>query len=158
MTVSAERPRLILPGLLPADPALERYRVRPGAVTALELDAGDELTVIDAEGRQRGELTVLARGDGDRAGEDYASLGTAPDTAATVLRALAAGRPGGPQDPEPGMGALVTGAEVTAALAARGLDPAGARAVGLFGDWSPARPPSSPRGSRSPPWWRRRAG
>ena len=63
MTVSAERPRLILPGLIPADPRLERYRVHPGAVTALELDAGDELTVIDAEGRQRGELTVLARGD-----------------------------------------------------------------------------------------------
>ena len=36
MTVSAERPRLILPGLLPADPWLERYRVHPGAVTAFE--------------------------------------------------------------------------------------------------------------------------
>ena len=88
MTVSAERPRLILPGLLPADPALERYRVHPGAVTALELDAGDELTVIDAEGRQRGELTVLTGG-----GEDYEPLGTAPDTAATVLRAMAAWHP-----------------------------------------------------------------
>ena len=46
MTVSAERPRLVLPGLLPADPQLERYRVQPGAVTAIELDPGDELTVI----------------------------------------------------------------------------------------------------------------
>jgi len=69
VTVSAERPRLVLPGLVPADPRLERYRVHPGAVTALELDAGDELTVIDTEGRQRGELTVLARGS-----EDYARL------------------------------------------------------------------------------------
>src|SRR5262249_23868606 len=60
--VPAGRPRLLLPGLLPADPRLERYRVHPGAVTAVELDAGDEITVIDAEGRQRGELTVLARG------------------------------------------------------------------------------------------------
>ena len=34
MTISAERPRLILPGLLPADPALERYRVHPGAGVA----------------------------------------------------------------------------------------------------------------------------
>ena len=85
MTVSAERPRLIVPGLLPADPALERYRVHPGAVTAVELDPGDVLTVIDAEGRQRGELTVLAGG-----AEDYGALGTEADTAATVLRSMAA--------------------------------------------------------------------
>ena len=52
---SAGRPRLIVPGLLPADPALERYRVHPGAVTAVELGPGDVLTVIDEEGRQRGE-------------------------------------------------------------------------------------------------------
>src|SRR5262249_22820999 len=56
--VPAGRPRLLLPGLLPADPRLERYRVHPGAVTAVELDAGDEITVIDAEGRQRGGLAV----------------------------------------------------------------------------------------------------
>ena len=85
MTVSAERPRLLVPGLLPADPALERYRVHPGAVTAVELDPGDVLTVIDADGRQRGELTVLAGG-----AEDYRALGTEADTAATVLRAMAA--------------------------------------------------------------------
>ena len=30
VTISAERPRLVLPGLLPADPRLERYRVHPG--------------------------------------------------------------------------------------------------------------------------------
>ncbi len=78
MTVSTERPRLVLPGLLPADPRLERYRVQPGAVTAIELDPGDELTVIDAEGRQRGELTVFAGGR-----EDYGALGTAADTAAS---------------------------------------------------------------------------
>ena len=85
MTVSAERPRLLVPGLLPADPALERYRVHPGAVTAVELDPGDVLAVIDADGRQRGELTVLAGG-----AEDYRALGTEADTAATVLRAMAA--------------------------------------------------------------------
>src|SRR5689334_25254977 len=85
MTVSVERPRLLLPGLLPADPALERYRVHPGAVTAVELDPGDVLTVIDEEGRQRGELTVLAGG-----AEDDSALGSEADTAATVLRAMAA--------------------------------------------------------------------
>ena len=91
MTVSVERPRLLLPGLLPADPALERYRVHPGAVTAVELDPGDVLTVIDEEGRQRGELTVLAG-----AAEDYRALGTEADTAATVLRSMA--RPGGSEE------------------------------------------------------------
>jgi aminomethyltransferase len=114
-TLGAERPRLILPGLIPADPGLERYRVHPGAVTAVELDAGDEIIVIDAEGRQRGELTVLARGT-----EDYRALGTSADGAATVLRALA----GSP--------------DVIGELSERGLDPAAARAVALFGEWSPA--------------------
>jgi glycine cleavage system T protein len=139
MTLSAERPRLILPGLLPADPSLERYRVRPGAVTAVELDPGDVLTVTDTEGRQRGELTVLTDGR-----EDFGALGTAPDTAATVLRALA--RPGAPRPPgapgPPGRdGDRLPEAEAAAVigpLAARGLDPEQARAVGLFGEWSHA--------------------
>ena len=109
--MSAERPRLLVPGLLPADPALERYRVHPGAVTAVELDPGDVLTVIDADGRQRGELTVLAGG-----AEDYGALGTEADTGATVLRSMAARSP------------------VIGSLAGRGLDPAQARAVALFGE------------------------
>ena len=99
---STARPRLVLPGLIPADPRLERYRVHPGAVTAVELDAGDEITVIDADGRQRGELTVLARG-----AEDYRALGTSADAAATVLRALrrlrhGRGRPACRAWPRPG--------------------------------------------------------
>src|SRR3974390_396776 len=114
MTLSAERPRLIVPGLLPADPSLERYRVQPGAVTAIELDPGDVLTVTDPEGRQRGELTVLAGGR-----EDSAALGTAADPDATVLRAAGA-------------------AAVIGPLVARGLDPEQVRAVALFGEWSPA--------------------
>ena len=131
---NTERPRLVLPGLIPADPRLERYLVHPGAVTAVELDAGDEITVIDTEGRQRGELTVLARG-----AEDYTALGTSADAAATVVRALAS-HPWARTDsavagPET---AMITGPEVIAALAERGLDPAAARAVGLFGEWSPA--------------------
>ena len=97
------------------------------------------LTVTDAEGRQRGELTVLAGGR-----EDYGALGTAADTAATVLRALA--RPGAPRPP----GAAVPpgpdgdrrseaeAAAVIGPLAARGLDPEQTRAVALFGEWSPA--------------------
>jgi aminomethyltransferase len=118
VTAKLTRPRLILPGLLPRDPRLERYRVRPGAVTAVELAAGDEIAVIDVEGRQRGELTVLADGR-----EDGAALGVVADGPATVLRALArAGEASGTE---------------AAVLAGRGLDPAGARAVSLFGEWSP---------------------
>src|SRR6516164_3819186 len=138
MTLSAERPRLILPGLLPADPAVERHRVHPGAVTAIELDPGDMVTVTDTEGRQRGELTVLAGGR-----EDYGALGTAADTAATVLRALA--RPAAPRPEAPRPPAAdgnrppeAEAAAVIGQLAARGLDPEQVRAVALFGEWSPA--------------------
>src|SRR5262249_58201182 len=121
MTISAERPRLVLPGLLPADPAVERYRVQPGAVTAVELDPGDVLTVTDTEGRQRGELTVLAGGR-----EDYAALGTAADTAATVLRTVALPGPGSQDGPGGPGGAAPQQAEAAAVIgppAAPGPDP-----------------------------------
>jgi aminomethyltransferase len=135
----AGRPRLLLPGLPPADPRLERYRVHPGAVTAIELGTGDEITVTDADGRQRGELTVLARG-----GEGFADVGTSADGVATVLRAMtgpayadgngdAAAAAGGAWSP-----GTVSASEVIAALAGRGLDPSAARAVSLFGEWSKA--------------------
>jgi aminomethyltransferase len=136
--VPAGRPRLLLPGLLAADPRVERFRVHPGAVTAVELDAGDEITVVDAEGRQRGELTVLARG-----GEGFAEMGASADGAATVLRGMA-----GPHTDDEASAAAASGAgwaagrvtksEVVGILAARGLDPLAARAVVLFGEWSPA--------------------
>jgi aminomethyltransferase len=125
------RPRVMLPGLLPADPGLERYRVRPGAVTALQLAAGDALAVIDVDGRQRGELTVFGSG-----GEDFLAVGASADTAATTLRALAVA-PGPRQVSQPGV--VWTGDAVAAALAQQGLNPAQARAVALFGEWSPAR-------------------
>src|SRR5262249_10704298 len=129
VTISAERPRLVLPGLLPADPSLERYLVHPGAVTAIELDPGDVLTVTAARGRRRGGRAVFADGR-----EGSAALGTAPDAAATVLRALA--RPGGPRPPgAPGPPAPdgdrwseAEAAAVIGPLAARGLDPEQARA------------------------------
>src|SRR5262249_41818029 len=139
MTLSAERPRLIVPGLLPADPAVERYRGQPGAGTRGERDPGGGAPVTRTEGRQRGELTVLADGR-----EDYGALGTAADTVATVLRALS-----GPGAPRPPGAAIPLGhdddrlseaeaAAVIGPLVARGLDPGQMRAVALFGEWSPA--------------------
>ncbi|MSO57661.1 MAG: DUF1989 domain-containing protein [Thermoleophilia bacterium] len=116
------RPRLIVPGLVPFDPARETYRVRPGAATVVALGAGDRITVCDVQGAQRGELTVLAP-DGR---EDFEALraGT-PQIEASVLRSLVGGRADG-------------GATVVAGLAASGADPSQARAVALFGEWSPA--------------------
>ena len=136
--VPADRPRLLLPGLPPTDPRLERYRVHPGAVTAVELDTGDEITIIDAEGRQRGELTVLARG-----GEGFAEMGASADGAATVLRGMAEADAGGEASAAAAQDAAwapgrVTTSEVVGILAARGLDPSAARAAILFGEWSPA--------------------
>ncbi len=62
MTITPAGPRLLLPGLVPREPGLETYWVRPGGVTAVRLDGGDELTVVDRPGRQMAELTVLGPG------------------------------------------------------------------------------------------------
>src|SRR5262245_22734185 len=120
MTTVAERPRLLQPGLPAVEPGVERYRVRGGGATVVSLKAGDELTVVDVEGRQRCELTFLLPGGGDGA----AAMGVRADGPARGLAALARGA-----DDE--------GAVILAALAARGLDPEGASAVVLFNPWSP---------------------
>lgn len=111
MSATRTAPRLLLPGLLPREPGLETYRVRPGGVTAVLLAGGDRLTVIDPAGRQRAEITVL--------GADGAVPGLVGDAPATTLRSLRSG-------------------PLTAALAAEGVDPAAAGAALLFGAWSPA--------------------
>jgi aminomethyltransferase len=64
--LSTTRPRLLVPGLLPRDPARESYRVRAGGTTTVELLPDDRLTVRDIDGGQRAELTV--------AGDDYGAL------------------------------------------------------------------------------------
>ena len=121
MSVAA-RPRLLVPGLVPRDPSRERHRVRRGAATALLLEPDDRLTIRDLDGGQRAEVTVLGA-----AGEAFDGLAVAPDGAATVLATLAA-------SPAPGADGIV------AAVAARGIDPARARAAVLFG---PSAPPGS---------------
>lgn len=51
--MSATRPRVFVPGLLPRDPARELYRVRPDARVILALEPGDRVTVRDVHGGQR---------------------------------------------------------------------------------------------------------
>ncbi len=68
---AVQRPRLLVPGLVPYDPTRETYRVRRGAATVVSLHADDRLTVRDLDGGQYAELTVLAASGG----EDYQALG-----------------------------------------------------------------------------------
>ncbi len=51
--MSATRPRVLVPGLLPRDPARETYRVRPSGQVILALEPGDRVTVRDVHGGQR---------------------------------------------------------------------------------------------------------
>ena len=115
MAIDANRPRLI-PGLLPPDPFLERYWVRPGGATVIGLEPDDRITVIDPDGGQAAEVTVL----GPDARDDATAIGAKADSPATLLRSLLSSEPDGARD-------------VVEALTARGLDPAGPAAVLLFG-------------------------
>jgi aminomethyltransferase len=119
MTTVADRPRLLIPGLPAFEPGVERYRVRGGGATVVKLFGGDELTVVDVEGRQGCELTFLLPGGGDGA----TAMGVRADGPATGLASLA--RDDGDD-----------AAAVMAVLAARGLDPESASAVMLFNPWS----------------------
>jgi aminomethyltransferase len=126
------RPRLLVPGLVPLDPGRETYRVRRGAVSVVELRPDDRLSVLDLDGGQRAELTVLAA-DGR---EDYAAIGASPSGPATVLRKL----PGHAGD---------DARAIVGALAGTGLDPTQAEAVYLFGEWSPPGAEESFRADRA---------
>ena len=118
--------RLLLPGLVAREPGLESYRVRPGGVTAIRVEPGDRLTVIDPQGRQTAELSVISEGGGNGA-----ALGITADAPAATLRSLAKAQSDGG---ERGRGANV----VLAALAANRVDANDLRALRLFGEWSPA--------------------
>lgn len=106
-------------GLKPVDRRFESHWVRPGAATAVRLRPDDVLTVVNRDGGQVAELTVLdAEG-----GEDAAAIGARADSDASVLRGLDGGD-------APGAGA----GPFLAALGAEGLVPEQARAVRLFGN------------------------
>ncbi len=58
--------RMLEPGLNTLPPNTERYIVRGGGITALELLAGDKLELVNPEGMQIGEITVFdSRGKSD---------------------------------------------------------------------------------------------
>jgi aminomethyltransferase len=96
-------------GLKPVDRSFESWWVRPGAATVVEVRAGDRVRVLDPDGGQPAELTVLSPEGRD----DAAALGTRADAPATVLRS---GEDG-----------------FLSQLDARGVKPDDAMAVRLFG-------------------------
>ena len=114
----ATRPALVLPGLKPVDRSLETHWVRPGAATAVPLHPGDRLTLVNRDGGQVAELTVLDT----EGGEDAAALGARADVDATVLRDLV--RAGGADG-------------FLSRLYDEGLVPADARALRLFDNETP---------------------
>jgi aminomethyltransferase len=101
--------------------ATERYWVRPGGVTAARVRPGDRLDVIDPDGRQPGEMTVLAA-------HPDAIPGICPDAPATVLRGLV----GGPDETGYAAGRIL------AMLAAYDIDPRQSVAQRLSGAGSAA--------------------
>ena len=114
-------------GLLTDDLSLERYVVRPTGATALALGPEDRMTVIDPDGGQAAELTILS----PAGKEDAAALGARADSPATVVRKLA------------------SESRFTHELAARGVNPGEAKAVRLFGEWSPPGASQSFRAERA---------
>ncbi len=108
----------LLRGLLPEDPFLETYLVRPGGATVFGLAPDERVTVIDRDGGQVAEVTVLAADGRD----DANALGATADAPATVVRDALRER---------------DGSLLWSELAAQGLDPTEARALRLFDESSP---------------------
>ncbi len=79
--------RVLEPGLNTLPPNTERYVVRAGGITALELFAGDELQVLNPEGMQAGEITVF-----DAQGKsDMQMIGTTANGKAEGFKAILSG-------------------------------------------------------------------
>ena len=70
---------LLTPGLKPVDRSFESWWVRPGGATVVRVRPDDRLTVVDPDGGQPAEVSVLS--------EDPEALGVRPDAPATVLAA-----------------------------------------------------------------------
>jgi aminomethyltransferase len=80
--------RVLEPGLNTLPPGTERYVVRAGGVTALELFGGDRIELVNAEGMQVGEITVF-----DAQGRsDMQLIGTRADGAAEGFKYILGGK------------------------------------------------------------------
>ena len=75
-------PRLLQPGLIPYVPGVERHRARDGGACVIALATGDQVTLVDREGRQRCEIAGL--------GADLGALGLDGSEPASPLRDEAA--------------------------------------------------------------------
>jgi aminomethyltransferase len=106
----------VVAGLLPEDPYVETYLVRPGGATVVTLQPDERITVIDPHGGQVAEVTVLSPEGRD----DTAAFGATADAPASVLRDLVRGGDG-----------------FLRALDLPRLDPERAMALRLFEEWSP---------------------
>ena len=120
----------LLRGLLPEDPFLETYLVRPGGATVFGLDPEERMTIVDKDGGQVAEVTVL---DADGR-EDAAALGAHADAPASVVRDALRDR---------------DGSLLWRELGSRGLDPTDATAIRLFGESSPPGSSQAFRADRS---------
>ena len=117
----ARRGLVLVPGLPVLPPDVERHPVPGGGTRTLTLDAGDELTVVDREGRQPCELVAFDSGGRP----DPALIGATGTGAPFGIRAIL-DRP------------TSSAKRARDAFAARGLDLGRAAAVRLFGDESRA--------------------
>ena len=121
MSILNQRPRLIEPGLRALPPGVERHRIAGGAALVVEVFAGDALTLVDIEGRQRAELAAFAP-DGR---PDLHALGLTGNAAASGMNRLLAGDGEGAQG-------------LAAALRRHGIPKRIDRAARLFAPDSPA--------------------
>jgi aminomethyltransferase len=79
--------RVLEPGLNTLPPGVERYVVRAGGITALELAAGDAIELVNPEGMQTGEITVF-----DTQGKsDMQFIGTGADGRAEGFKSILSG-------------------------------------------------------------------
>ncbi|MEM7123180.1 MAG: DUF1989 domain-containing protein [Pseudomonadota bacterium] len=118
---SPVRPRLLLPGLARSKPGQEQYRVAGGGSVTVPVFAGDQIHIMDPEGRQACEV-VAVTADGREA---PGLLGADDGGPGHGLRQMV--KAGG-----------ANGADLLAALEKRGLDLAFDRAIHCFGAETPA--------------------
>lgn len=104
-------PRLLQPGLIPFVPGVERHRALGGGACVIALEQGDQVTLVDREGRQRCEVAAL----NPEGGVDLGALGLEGKEPVSPL---------GGED----------GKAVAAVLRDHGVDGEGLKTAVLFGD------------------------